>query len=123
MVIDRLADILEHVGREHRAAVAAGVPGAAGGARAGHRLQQGAADLGRLGDLVANVVDSLVTLERLFAFLSAATDQSAERPGTAAVAVIAALGVTESHVSKLTIILSTGGENDASGRGTSAATF
>jgi magnesium transporter len=77
VVIDRLADMLEGVGRgieQLSRQVFRTVKSAPG---PGTNFQKVLQDLGRHGDLVANVVDSLVTLERLFAFFTASSEQTA----------------------------------------------
>ncbi len=77
VVIDRLADILEGVGRgieQLSRLVFRPVRAAPGRGTDFLKVLQ---ELGRHGDLVANVVDSLVTLERLFAFFTATSQQTA----------------------------------------------
>ena len=72
VVVDRIADILEQVGRDIEQLSRAGVPARAPRRRGRRRRLPGVLPrLGRQGDLVANVVDSLVTLERLIVFLTA----------------------------------------------------
>ena len=79
VTIDRLADILERIGREveqlSRAVFRTRTKGR-GPAPDYLAVLQG---LGRHGDLLANVVDSLVTLERLVAFLSATNLKAASK--------------------------------------------
>ena len=79
VTIDRLADILERIGREvEQLSRAVFRPRTKGRGPAPDYLAvlQG---LGRHGDLLANVVDSLVTLERLVAFLSATNLKAASK--------------------------------------------
>ena len=79
-VIDRLADILEKIGRDIEQ-ISRTIfrpvkkPGRAPDYQA--VLQ----DLGRHGDLVANVTDSLVTLERLVVFLTASAGRGINKDG------------------------------------------
>jgi magnesium transporter len=71
VTVDRLADILEKIGRDVELlsrAVFRRSPDARGG---GPDYLAVLKSLGRHADLLANVVDSLVTLERLVAFLNA----------------------------------------------------
>lgn len=71
MVVDRLADILEKIGRdvEQISRTIFRPPSSTPGGDTDY--QAVLRDLGRRGDLIANVTDSLVTLERLIAFLAA----------------------------------------------------
>jgi magnesium transporter len=79
-VVDRLADILEKIGSDinliSRQVFRPGDPAARG-----PDYQAVLRDLGRHGDLVANVTDSLVTLERLIVFLTASTTRSVGKEG------------------------------------------
>jgi magnesium transporter len=79
-VVDRLADILEKIGSDinliSRQVFRPGDPAARG-----PDYQAVLRDLGRHGDLVANVTDSLVTLERLIVFLTASTTRSVSKEG------------------------------------------
>ena len=75
VVVDRMADILEKIGRDvEQLSRSVFRPGPA---RKRSNTDYGAVlqGLGRQGDLLANVVDSLVTLERLIAFLTATSSQ------------------------------------------------
>jgi len=74
VVVDRLADVLERIGREIEL-LSRTIFRRAPGAEAGTDYQRVLQGLGRQGDLVANVLDSLVTLERLIVFLTAAVGQ------------------------------------------------
>ncbi|MFO1142458.1 MAG: magnesium transporter CorA family protein [Amaricoccus sp.] len=77
VVVDRMADILERIGREIELlsrAIFRRSPQRTEGA-GGTDYQIVLQGLGRQGDLVANVIDSLVTLERLIVFLSAVVTQ------------------------------------------------
>ena len=80
VVVDRLADILEEVGREidqvSRAVFRPPPPEKKGG---GPDYQAVLRRIGRAGGLVANAGDSLVTLERVLVFLTAT---SAARPAS-----------------------------------------
>jgi len=85
-VIDRLADILERVGRDidglSRSVLRPG-PGAAPKSADFQRVLRG---VGRDGDLIAKVRDSLLTLTRLFGFLAQLSSPSlAAREGRARV--------------------------------------
>ncbi len=75
VVVDRLADILEKVGRDVEQLSRTVFRPAPGGPGRGTDYQAVLQNLGRHGDLVANVVDSLVTLERLVVFLTATSGQ------------------------------------------------
>jgi magnesium transporter len=75
VIVDRLADVLERIGREIELlsrTIFRRAPQHGDGGTDYQRVLQG---LGRQGDLVANVLDSLVTLERLIVFLTAAVGQ------------------------------------------------
>ena len=74
VVVDRLADVLERIGREIEL-LSRTIFRRSPGAEAGTDYQRVLQGLGRQGDLVANVLDSLVTLERLIVFLTAAVGQ------------------------------------------------
>jgi magnesium transporter len=72
VVVDRLADVLERIGREIELLSRTIFRRGPEGDTDYQRVLQG---LGRQGDLVANVLDSLVTLERLIVFLTAVVGQ------------------------------------------------
>ena len=82
-VVDRLADILEVVGRDIEKA-SRGVFRTPGGTGAAPDYRGVLQEIGRQGDLVSHVRDSLVTLERLIAFFATATSrrQGGPRRGT-----------------------------------------
>lgn len=69
-VIDRLADILERVGRDIDGLSRSVLRPAAGDAPKSSDFQRVLRGVGRDGDLIAKVRDSLLTLTRLFGFLS-----------------------------------------------------
>lgn len=66
-IVDRIADILERAGREIDA-LSRGVFGT-GAAAKGRDYRAALEQIGRKGDLVSNLRDSLATLERVMAFL------------------------------------------------------
>ncbi|NNU80285.1 magnesium transporter CorA family protein [Halovulum dunhuangense] len=71
-IVDRLADILEHVGREIDAMSGKVFKPAEGKRPRGSDYQAVLEHLGRTGDLTSNIRDSLVTMERLVGFLGQA---------------------------------------------------
>ena len=72
-IVERLADILEAVGRRHRGACRARSSAAAPDREdRAHDYRGVLQGVGQQGDVVSHVLASLVTLERLVAFLSAA---------------------------------------------------
>jgi magnesium transporter len=80
IVVDRLADILEKIGSDiNQISRRVFRPGDPAGPAPDY--QAVLRDLGRHGDLVANVTDSLVTLERLIVFLTASTPRSVGKEG------------------------------------------
>ncbi len=75
VVVDRQADIFEKIGREIEALSRSVFRRTPEPGRTGTDYQVVLQGLGRLGDLVANVLDSLVTLERLIVFLTSVVTQ------------------------------------------------
>jgi magnesium transporter len=74
VVVDRLADILEKIGRDiEHLSRSVFRPTADATKKGGPDYAPVLQGLGRQGDLIANVLDSLMTIERLIAFLTAAT--------------------------------------------------
>ena len=71
VVIDRLADVLEKVGRDLEPALAADLPAAGGRRRRRPTTRPCCAASAGWGSWSRNVSDSLVTLERIFVFLGA----------------------------------------------------
>jgi magnesium transporter len=80
IVVDRLADILEKIGRDIEQ-ISRQVFRPSASAKGGPDYQAVLRELGRQGDLVANVTDSLVTLERLIAFLTASVPREVSKEG------------------------------------------
>lgn len=81
VVIDRVADIIEGVGREVEAlsrTIFRSQPSRPGKGPDYTGILRG---LGRQGDLLAGGIDSLVTLERIIAFLSAGSVANADKDG------------------------------------------
>ncbi len=70
-IVDRLADILEKVGREVQK-VSRGVFSESDAAAGSKDFRPILTDIGRQGDLVSNVLDCLVSLERMFVFIGPA---------------------------------------------------
>ncbi len=79
-VIDRLADILEKIGRDIEQ-ISRTIFRPVKKPGRGPDYQAVLQDLGRHGDLVANVTDSLVTLERLVVFLTASAGRGINKDG------------------------------------------
>jgi magnesium transporter len=80
VVVDRLADILEKIGGDiNQISRRVFRPGDPSGPAPDY--QAVLRELGRHGDLVANVTDSLVTLERLIVFLTASTTRAVGKDG------------------------------------------
>ncbi len=79
-IVDRLADILEKVGRDLEQ-VSRGVFRRDEIEKGSHDYTPVLREIGRLGDLVSNVLDSLVSIERLLVFLGAATGTGKESRG------------------------------------------
>ena len=79
-VIDRLADILEKIGRDIEQLSRTIFRPVKKPGR-GPDYQSVLQELGRHGDLVANVTDSLVTLERLVVFLTASAGRGVNKDG------------------------------------------
>jgi magnesium transporter len=75
VVVDRMADILEKIGRDVEQLSRSVFRPSPGRKRSSTDYGAVLQGLGRQGDLLANVVDSLVTLERLIVFLTATSSQ------------------------------------------------
>jgi magnesium transporter len=74
-IVDRLADLLEGGGREIEAISRSIFRHVPDGARRGPDFRSILEQIGRQGDLVSNVADSLVTVERLVAFLTLVSEK------------------------------------------------
>lgn len=83
VVIDRVADIIEAVGREIEALSRTIFRAPTTRPGAGPDYSGVLRGLGRQGDLLAGAIDSLVTLERIIAFLSVGSVANADKDGRA----------------------------------------